>query len=503
MRRRASFRAVCAIGSTLAMSACTGNSVSPTPPSFAGVTGAVGTGLVARIVGVGDSLTAGEQSGGLLGATIANNPIVGSPFPIVPNTQGNGYYALVWSQANGGADPLDSARSPLALIAPPGIGTQGTILVPTSTGSLTPLAPPCRGEDAKAFSFDSALETRLNPEAKPLNVAVPGQTVHEALYQTQPTGPCANAGLPATLAGLNSIVNAENLSFYPILANFGPNVTQLQAAVSLRPTLALVWLGSNDLLKYAASDGALPPTSPASFQSDIAQIIAALQNTGAKVAIANLVDVMGTAYFTPVAALPRIEAAKGVPTPLQAPIAAAVGAFLQGFGVGSEGYLTLSGSQKILGVMQASMPAILGGATPATAFASGFAQLQASSGAFGAGDYVTDSTATTAKSLNAAYNTAIATAVRQTGAALVDIHTPFAQAEAATNEVLPVTGTCCSLAYNGGFFSLDGLHPSNTGYAVIANLFIDTINQAYGATIPPLSPARIAAINAADLYSPH
>lgn len=316
---RTSSRAISAAALAFLLSGCAGSSTSTPLPSLTGVTGAQGTGLSARIVGVGDSLTAGEQSGGLLGAAIASNPIPGSPFPFVPDTQGNGYYALVWSQANGGVDPLALPTSPLPLIAPPGIGTSGTVLVPTSAGSLTPLAPPCQGEDAQAFSFSTALQTRLNPTAKPLDVAVPGQTLHEALYQTQPTGPCANTGLPSTLAGLNSLVNAENLTFNPILANFGPGVTQMQAAVSLRPTLALVWLGSNDLLKYAFSNGALQPTSVASFQSDIAQVLTTLRNAGAKIAVANLVDVMGTAYFTPIAALPQIEAAKGVQPLCKAP----------------------------------------------------------------------------------------------------------------------------------------------------------------------------------------
>lgn len=171
--------------------------------------------------------------------------------------------------------------------------------------------------------------------------------------------------------------------------------------------------------------------------------------------------------------------------------------------MGSGGYLSLSGLQKIAGVVQAATPAIVGGAAPSTALAAGFAQLQASSNAFGAGDYVGDSTAATTKTLNVAYNKAIAAAAQQTGSALVDVNTMFTQAEAATNELLPVTGKCCSLAYNGGFFSLDGLHPSDTGYAIIANLFINAIDQAYGATIAPLSATQIAAINAADLYSPH
>ncbi|HEY0798959.1 MAG TPA: SGNH/GDSL hydrolase family protein [Candidatus Baltobacteraceae bacterium] len=484
---------------SLGVAGCSGSkSASPLPPGD--ITGVSGTGLTARIVGVGDSLTAGEQSEGLLGVTISPNPIAGSPFPFIPNTQGHGYYARVWSQANGGADPLALATSPLPLISAPGIGT---ILVPTASGSLTSITTACGSNNAVAFSQSTALSTRLNPTASPLDVAVPGQTLHEAIYQTQPTGPCSGAGLPSALAGLNAILNAENNDFYPVLGTFPAGTTQLQAAASLQPTLALVWLGSNELLKYLFSNGAVAPPSAAAFQNDMVTVISALQNAGAKVAVANLVDVLATPQFTPVAILPATLSSFGVPTGLQAPIAAAVGTFLAGFNVGSGGYLTLTGANKVIGVVNAAIPAILSGTSPTVAIAGAFAALQVSSTPFGAGDYVSDAVAGNAASLNTAYNAAIAAAVSQRGAALVDVHAPFVVAEHATGEFLPVSGKCCSLLYGQGFFSLDGLHPSDTAYAFIANLFIATIDQAYGAAIPALSTSELATINASDLYSPH
>ena len=36
----------------------------------------------------------------------------------------------------------------------------------------------------------------------------------------------------------------------------------------------------------------------------------------------------------------------------------------------------------------------------------------------------------------------------------------------------------------GGMFSLDGIHASGRGYAIIANEFIKAINAEYGATVP-------------------
>lgn len=39
----------------------------------------------------------------------------------------------------------------------------------------------------------------------------------------------------------------------------------------------------------------------------------------------------------------------------------------------------------------------------------------------------------------------------------------------------------------GGAFSLDGVHPNGRGYAIIANKFIETINEFYGSSIPKVS----------------
>ena len=41
-------------------------------------------------------------------------------------------------------------------------------------------------------------------------------------------------------------------------------------------------------------------------------------------------------------------------------------------------------------------------------------------------------------------------------------------------------------------FGLDGVHPTNRGYAIIANKFIDVIEQAYNADLPKVVPAQYA-----------
>lgn len=386
------------------------------------------------------SLTAGEQSGGLVG-------IVSST--ITNAAQTHGYWALLWSQANGG-DVSSPATSPLPLIDAPGLLSYLTL----AGGVPTPIQNGCQGYNAIAFSYVTALTARANPAFSPYDVAIPGQTVHEALYQAAPSasGPtgtavngeiaCAGA-VPPTTTPVALINNAENATFYPILATFGFNVTQVQAAASLHGTIATVWLGQNDQLKHVLDPTAVPATDPGQFGSDTTQIIETLQASGARVVVSNLMDPFHAAAWV---SQPKI--AVDYPAYAQQ-----IDAVLASYGVGPNGYVSFFQ----LAAMAAELEA--GQSVPPLAV----------------GTYVPDALAARAESLDVAYNQRIAAAAAATGAALVDIHTMESAAFAAGG--IPITATCCHVAYGGGFYSLDGLHPSNTFYAILANSFIAKIDQ--------------------------
>jgi hypothetical protein len=47
--------------------------------------------------------------------------------------------------------------------------------------------------------------------------------------------------------------------------------------------------------------------------------------------------------------------------------------------------------------------------------------------------------------------------------------------------------------YLGGVFSLDGIHPTRTGDAILANVFIQAIDATFGETISQVNVARVAA----------
>ncbi len=490
-------RVTALLTASFALAACGGGGKSLTNViPTAGHAGAVAPAAHLRIVGVGDSLTAGVQSGGLMGTGLpvqGANQQLGQIGPIQA-TQEHGFFALLWEQANGVDITAlsDPSQSPLPLMTPPGIGD---LLAPTTSGFPYQITSECDSHQIAANTFSTALSLRENAALNPWDLGVPGQTIHEALYMTGATGSCSVSSLnsPASAVNLNDLINGESQNIWPILGGFGQGVTQVQAAISLHAQVATVWLGSNDLLKVALSNGAAPVTSPSSMQADTASIIAQLKASGAKVAVANLVDVMGAAVFIPqpaysatltaylTAALEAQSIPSGEAQALAGEYAPAYAAQeTTATGLGANGYFTIN---TLFATLQTAAAQIAAEQAPVAPVLT-------------TGDYVSDATANEVKSLNAAYNASIAAAASSNGAALVDIHTIFTNIE--TNGY-PVNQYCCSLAYGGGFFSLDGVHPSNTGYAVIANAFIDELNTAYSLGIPDVN---VTTVYSTDPYAP-
>jgi lysophospholipase L1-like esterase len=74
--------------------------------------------------------------------------------------------------------------------------------------------------------------------------------------------------------------------------------------------------------------------------------------------------------------------------------------------------------------------------------------------------------------------------------AKVDIH-DFLQGIAANG--YPFGGTVYTSAFvTGGLFSLDGVHPNDFGYALMANQLIGAVNSKFGSAIPLVNPADYA-----------
>ena len=91
-------------------------------------------------------------------------------------------------------------------------------------------------------------------------------------------------------------------------------------------------------------------------------------------------------------------------------------------------------------------------------------------------------------------NTVIQSWAEATGAAVVDVYTFFNELSA--DPVMVVEGGIdygldgLFVSDGGMAFSLDGVHPSTAGYVVLANYFIDRLNQEFDAAIPHVSFGR-------------
>ena len=88
------------------------------------------------------------------------------------------------------------------------------------------------------------------------------------------------------------------------------------------------------------------------------------------------------------------------------------------------------------------------------------------------------------------YNLIIAAAAAKFGAVVVDVNSLFAHI---AQNGYDVAGHHLTNQYLGGIFSLDAVHPTNTGYAILANAFIDKMNCELQTNIPPVDVEQIAA----------
>jgi lysophospholipase L1-like esterase len=391
---------------SLSLAGCSGGSSNPLAAIQAAQAKNVGN--FTSTIFLGDSLTAGYQSGSLL-----------------DTAQVNGWANLIATQA--------AFNITLPLIAPPGA---------PSVLQLVSVGPP-----PVIVTAPGTTTGRDNPATQPTDLAVPGALLNDVAN----TVPLAN---PA--AGQQQI-NQLVLGFPGL--GYGQALSQLGFAIKAQPTTIFLWIGNNDALIADISGMPSSMTSVADFTSQYQNLIMQLTTmTPAHLVIANIPDVTQVPYLQPATlVLAEYSQATGVPS-----------AILSGLlGIAPGDYVNPTGLAEI--------PAILGGMQkgPIT-----------DAGVLSAAEVVT------VQAQVAAFNQVIAASAKTANATLVDINALFAQVVSSGLTIGGYTGTATFL---GGFFALDGIHPTNTGYAVIANKFIDSINISTNTKIPDVSLPAIAA----------
>ncbi|MCC2545993.1 SGNH/GDSL hydrolase family protein [Hymenobacter sp. BT175] len=435
-----------------------------------------GTADFSRYIAVGNSLTAGFSDNGLYleGQQNSYPSILAQQFkaagggdfvqPLFPdaNSNGSGYLRLTGFDANG---------SPVTAQVPGNAGRN-----PGAPGS----APYVR------------FEQPIN------NLGVPGIRMSDV--QT--------AGYGSTLG---------NPYFERITPNTTPTAPfetyfQRVKREAANATFFTSWLGNNDVLGYATAGGASSTTTTNvdTFRLKSNRIINALTANGAKGVIATIPDVTGIPFFTTVG--PRLKATllsrsvaglvvmtgaapggpatanrKVVPT---ADIRDASGGrqLFTLTGAGSVGFIGAPTGKPWRDLYRAgggSGPAGLAallnaygvdttaafGVTPQNPFPSAFVL-----------DDVEQGNITTALT---SYNNTLRTQAAAKNLALFDANGFFSsvvQNRYATDAVVNSTSFI-----TGNIFSLDGVHPTPRGYAIIANEMIKVINAKYGSTIQPVN----------------
>jgi hypothetical protein len=358
---------------------------------------------------VGDSLAAGFEN-----------------FSLVDVQQVHSFANVIAQQAN---TPLT-----LPLVPCPGIPNDLYLAPPPSFWpSFLPYVQPLPG--LVPFPRD-------NPFEQVTNLAVPGQTLHQALNEL-PT--------PADLT-------------YVVLGIPGQSqaMSQVQTAVSLQPKTLIVWVGNNDALLPTLTGNLDALTPLPQFAADYTTLLQTLHQTKAEIFTANIPDVTETPFFTPVAAFAQlvnvpvgtVAAALGVSPfdylrPGALPIAAAI----------------LTGAQK--GPLPASCPSPLAALTPNPIPC-----------------VLTAAQALQVKLTILAYNGVIAVDSAIYDASMVDMHSYLHNLH---NNGVNVGTTHLTSQFLGGLVSLDGIHPTNTLHALIANQFIPVINRELGTSIPAVS----------------
>jgi lysophospholipase L1-like esterase len=87
------------------------------------------------------------------------------------------------------------------------------------------------------------------------------------------------------------------------------------------------------------------------------------------------------------------------------------------------------------------------------------------------------------KSNIALFNSKISSVAAAKGLALVDVNHFYKTLQTGVK----FNGVTMSASFiSGAAFSLDGIHPSNKGFALIANEFITVINARFKSNLPPV-----------------
>lgn len=333
------------------------------------------------------------------------------------------------------------------------------------------------------------------------------------------TGSFTNLGVPGAksfhlvapgygnIAGLGTVPPSAN-PYFVRFASSG-STTVLADALTQQPTFFSLWIGGNDVLGYALSggDGTNPITPTATFNAAYQALTTQLSNGGKKGVVANLPYVTALPHFTTVPYNPVVlnstqvaQLNAGYAT-YNGGLAVAVANSLitqaeadrrrVNFVVGAnpvvivDSYLTDLSALSIPSYRPATAndyPVLPSRTFIGTLVGGNPAAINGVSVPLADKWVVSKNEVDEIIAATDAYNTIIEAAATANGLAFVDAKSVMNQL-VTPNGVVSNGYTLKEDFVTGGAFSLDGVHPSPRGYALIANKFIEAINAKYGSTL--------------------
>ena len=270
--------------------------------------------------------------------------------------------------------------------------------------------------------------------------------------------PYNNLGVPAAkVSDLLTRVTEGGGGFHDLILR--GRGTALAQGLSLKPTMVTLWIGSYDLLGAVVNGRAIEGvtlTPVASFRAAYQSVVDAIKQSGAFAVAANLPDVTTIPFANTIQPI-VVSPSTGVPVRVNGQTVALIG---PDGPLPANSLITLAAAPLLL--KGDGIPVALGGTGRALP-----------------NEVILDLGEVAAiRERVGQYNQAIAEICQGAGIPVLDIHAFFADAVAHGYMVGGITLTSAFLS--GGLFSFDGAHPTDLGYAVIANEWIRFINSRGG-----------------------
>ena len=297
------------------------------------------------------------------------------------------------------------------------------------------------------------------------NLAVPGAKLSDVLKGV-PAAPLIQPGnLKQTLT--NFILGYPAL----IAGNALPRAPQVNYAAILNPTLVIVEVGYYDVLDAAVNDDPSRLPDPGAFASDYQSMLSVLNASGRTIVVMTIPDPFDTAFFTSVDSATRLLGAP--PATLGKLFHFNTGDTITPNGMMAAGGLILSNT------VPSNFPLAL---LP--------------------GMVVSASTAAAVHQNVLDLNTAIAAAALQTGNNVLTFDL-YGLLHSVRASGLTVGSDTLTADYLGGFYSLDGYYPGQTGQGLIANQLLAFLNTSFGTSFPALDLTQIAPGDPAVRFRPN